>query len=158
MRVRMPLQPSKTGDRLGIWGDSKVRFVYIQGDSSNIPPANLSCWNSGHTWPTELWFLSRLEVAGASRGFSKGKWKKRKKSGMPCTTPGQDPRVEFLKGLLFWIEEKSGIVGWNGCTGARGKVSIRASLVRLDTSPLGQIGIRGWSDSQESNCMVVTPR
>lgn len=79
MRVRMPLQPSKTGDRLGIWGDSKVCFVYIQGDSSNIPPANLSCWNSGHTWPTELWFLSRMEAAGASRGFSKGKSGKKKK-------------------------------------------------------------------------------
>lgn len=103
-------------------------------------------------------FSAAWKLRGLAEALAKESGKKRKKSGLPCTTPGQDPQVEFLKGLLFWIEEKSGIEGWNGCTGARGKVSIRASLVRLDTSPLGQMGIRGWSDSQESNCMVVTPR
>lgn len=44
-RSQLPtlLQPSKTEGRLGMWGDSKVCFVYIQGDWSNIPSANLSC-------------------------------------------------------------------------------------------------------------------
>lgn len=64
-------------------------------------------------------FLSRLEATGASGGFSKGEREKKKEKEKKFraavrTTLGQDPRVEFLKGLLFWIEEKSGIEGRNG--------------------------------------------
>lgn len=50
---------------------AKGRFVYIQGDLDNIPMANLSCWNSGHTWPTELWFFSSLEAAGLAEALAK---------------------------------------------------------------------------------------
>lgn len=102
-----------------MWGDSTVCFVYIQGDWSNIP--------SRPTYPAETAatlgrqsrdFQSRLEAAGASRGFSKGERKKKREGKNSAaavhTTLGQDPRVEFLKGLLFWIEEKSGIEGRNG--------------------------------------------
>ena len=107
----MPNQPSKTEDRPGIQDDSKGCFVYIQGDLDNIPPANLSCWNSGHTWPTELWYFSGLEACRASGGFSK---RKRQEIWAAEHTAGP--------GSLSWISERliildwgeSGIEGWKG--------------------------------------------
>ena len=108
----MPNQPSKTEDRPGIQGDSKGCFVYIQGDLDNIPLANLSCWNSGHTWPTELWFFSGLEAAGLAEALAKG-GKRREIWAAEHTT---------VLGSLSWISERliildrgeSGIEGWKG--------------------------------------------
>lgn len=108
----MPNQPSKTEDRPGIQGDSKGCFVYIQGDLDNIPLANLSCWNSGHTWPTELWFFSSLEAAGLAEALAKGGKRREIWAAEHTTVPGS----------LSWISERliildrgeSGIEGWKG--------------------------------------------
>lgn len=90
---------------------AKGCFVYIQGDLDAIPFANLSCWNSSHTWPTELWFFSGLEALGLVEALARGRGEK---SGLPSTPLGRDPWVEFLKGSLFWIGEKVALRGGRG--------------------------------------------
>lgn len=87
----MTSQPSETEGRPSIQGDSKGYFVYIQGDLDNIPPANLSCRNSGHTWPTEpAFFLSQavLEAARTAEAPAIGGGGEREESGLPSTRPG----------------------------------------------------------------------
>lgn len=84
----MTSQPSETEGRPGIQGDSKGYFVYIQGDLDNIPPANLSCRNSGHTWPTEPAFFLSQAVLEAARTPAIGGGGGSEESGLPSTRPG----------------------------------------------------------------------
>ena len=77
-------------------------FVYIQGDLDHIPPANLSCWNSGHTWPTELRFLlfiyfRGLEALGLAEALAKGGKRQEIWAAEHTTGPGS----------LSWISEKA---------------------------------------------------
>lgn len=94
----MSQQPSETGDRPSISGDSGGCFIYIQGGWNQTPPGNLSCRNSGHTWPAERTGSCRLAETLATGG---GKMRSALCNGGPGFC------VYSRKGLLFWIRR-----GW----------------------------------------------
>lgn len=139
----MPNQPSTAEDRPGIHGDSKRLLRLHSGRLRRYSLCQLILLKQRPHLADRAVIFQRPGSSGASGGFSKGK---RREIWAAEHTSGPRSLSWISERLIILDWRESGIEGWKGWTGAQGKVSVRAAVVRLDTSPLGQMGIRGWTE------------